>query len=98
MRNAIKIINGAVERIDYPLVVAGLIADDSLFAVQRVGGKLGDQKIGNELLALDVDRQLDVVSFGRVDATWQIKILTQEFAGSARCLLGGVQVMRHSKK
>ena len=40
MRDAVEIIYGAVERIDHPLMIACLVADDSLFAVKSVLGKL----------------------------------------------------------
>ena len=36
MRNAVEIIYRAVERIDDPLMIARLVADDSLFAIKRV--------------------------------------------------------------
>ena len=36
MRDAVEIVHGAVERIDHPLMLAGLIADDSFFAIERV--------------------------------------------------------------
>ena len=47
MWNAIEIIHGAVQRIDNPLVFAGLIAHDSFFTVNRVLGKLFEKELGN---------------------------------------------------
>src|SRR3954452_3155752 len=98
MRNPIKIIHGAVERIDYPLMVARLIADDTFLAVKSMARKFLQQQISNDLLAFDVDRQLNVVSFGGIDPAGQIEILTQKLARGACRLIGGLQVMPHSKK
>ena len=37
MRDAVEKIHRPVERIDDPLVIARLVADDAFFAVKRVG-------------------------------------------------------------
>ena len=44
VRNAVKIINGAIKRVDDPLVLAGLIADDSFFAIKCVTGKFFEKQ------------------------------------------------------
>ena len=45
MRDAIKKINRSIERIDDPLMIALLIANDPLFAVKRVLRKTFEQHI-----------------------------------------------------
>jgi hypothetical protein len=47
MRNAVKIIDGAIKRIDDPLMLAGLIAHDSFFAIKRVAGEFSEKQFGN---------------------------------------------------
>ncbi len=50
MRNAVEIIHGAIERIDDPLVFAGLVAHDSFLAVKRMLGKFFQKQLGDQLL------------------------------------------------
>ena len=95
VRDAIKIIHGAVERIDDPLVLARLVADDSLFTVERMVRKLFEQQIGNQLLHAHVDLQLDIVRLGRVDPERTMKIFPEHLAGGARRVLGRVEIMFH---
>src|ERR1043166_5306418 len=97
VRDTIKIIHGAVERIDHPLVIARLVADDSLFAVERVVRKLFEQQICNQLLHAHVDLELDVVRLDRRDAKRAMKIFPEHVAGGARRVLGGVEVMFHQE-
>ena len=47
MWDAVEIIHGAIQRIDNPLVFAGLIAHHSFFTVKRVLGKLFEKEPGN---------------------------------------------------
>ena len=55
VRDAVEIIHGAIERIDDPLMLARLIADDSFFAVKRVLGKFFEQRIRDQLLRFDIN-------------------------------------------
>jgi hypothetical protein len=80
------------------LIVARLIADDSLFAVQCMIRKLLKQEIGDERLSLDVDLKLDVVRFGRVDASRQVKVTPQQLAGGVGGFGSRIEVVRHAKK
>ncbi len=47
MWNTVEIIHGAIQRIDDPLVFAGLITHDSFFTVKRVLGKLFEKESAN---------------------------------------------------
>jgi hypothetical protein len=47
MRDAVKIIDGAIKRIDDPLVLAGLIPHDSFFAIKCVAGELFEKQFRN---------------------------------------------------
>ena len=47
MRDAVEIIYRSIQRIDNPLMVAGLISRDSFFAVKRVRGKFFEKQFAN---------------------------------------------------
>src|SRR6476660_5904354 len=76
MRNAVKIIHRSIQRIDNPLMVAGLISHDSFFAVKRVRGEFSEKQFGNQLLCLNVDLQFDVVCGHSLDSLQLLKIFT----------------------
>jgi hypothetical protein len=97
VRYPVKIIYRAVERIDHPLVIAGLITYDSFLSIECVIRELREQQIGNQRLRFDVDRQFDIVGFGDVYLARQTKAPTQKFARSAGRVLCGIQVMSHSR-
>ena len=61
MRDRVKEVHSAVDGIDNPLPFAVLIAGESFFAVDRVCRKISEERVGNELLGLDVEIQFDVV-------------------------------------
>src|SRR6266404_7938877 len=98
MRDPVKIIHGAVERIDHPLMLARLIAHNSFFAVKRVLRKLFQQCFGDELLCLDVNRQFDVVRLGNGDVLGAMKIFAKHFARAARSFFGCVEIMLHDER
>src|ERR1700730_8272939 len=97
VRNFIKIIYRAVERIDHPLMVARLVADNSLFAIERVLGKLFEQLPGDEVLGLNVDREFDVVRERHIHVLRTMKALSKQVAGGASSVLGGVEIMLHEE-
>jgi hypothetical protein len=74
-----------------------LVADDSLFAVKGMLGKLFEERLGDELLSFDVDLQLDVVGESSVDVLRAIKILPKQFAGFAGGVVGGIEIMLHEE-
>ena len=47
MRNAVEIIHRSIQRIDNPLMIAGLISHDPFFAVKRVRGKFFEKQFAN---------------------------------------------------
>ena len=98
MRDAIKIVHGAVERIDHPLMGAGLVAHDTFLAVESVLGKLVEQQSSDEILRLHVDGQFDIMRFRAVDAKGSVKVGAEQLAGSTRGLLGCFPIMRHENE
>ena len=97
VRDVVKIIHSTIERIDHPLVFARLVADDSFFAVKRVLGKLFQQRFGDELLCLDVDREFDVVRFEDVHVLRAMEIFAKKLARGARSILGRVEIVLHGE-
>src|SRR5260370_21023336 len=93
----VKIIHGAIERIDHPLVLARLVADNSLFTVKRVLGKLLEQRLGDEFLRLHVDREFDIVRLGDVHMLGAVKIFAKKIARRARSILGRIEIMLHGE-
>ena len=61
MGNAVEIIYGSIQRIDNPLMIAGLISHDPFFAVKRVGRKFFEKQVADQLLRLNIDLEFDVV-------------------------------------
>src|SRR5256885_8232687 len=93
----VEIIHRAVERIDDPLMLARLIANDSFFAIKRVLGKLSQQLLGNQLLRLNVDREFDVVREGSIDVLRTVKIFPKQFTSDTRGVLSGIEIMLHAE-
>ena len=89
MRDRVEVIHGAVDRIDDPLQRAVLIARDALFTVDGVGGKLGEQEIGDELLRAHIEVELDVVRFKRIHVQRLAEVSAKQFAGCLRGANGG---------
>ena len=75
MRNAVKIIHRAVQWIDNPLMIAGLISHDAFLAVKGVGGEFVEKQFADQLLRLDIDLQLYVVCCDLVNALALLKVL-----------------------
>ena len=95
MWNAVEIIHGAIQRIDNPLVFAGLIAHDSFFTVKRVLRKLFEKEPGNQLLCLNVDLELDIVCCDGIDPLWAPEIFPKQLAGRARGFFSCIEIMLH---
>src|ERR1044071_6421181 len=74
MRNAVEIIHRSIQRIDNPLMIAGLISRDSFFAVERVRGKLFEKQFANQLLRPNIDLQFDVMRCDGLNALLLLKI------------------------
>src|SRR5437588_4966628 len=91
--DSIEIIHSAVQWIDNPFMLARLVADDSFFAIKRVLWKLLEQKIADQLLRLNVDREFDVVCERGVDVLRAMIILPNQFTGFARGAFGCVVIM-----
>ena len=77
MRNAVEIIHRSIQRIDNPLMVAGLISHDPFFAVKRVRGKFFEKQFADQLLRLNIDLEFDVVRRESLDARLPLKIFAQ---------------------
>src|SRR6202011_4695498 len=78
-------------------MLARLIAHDSFFAVKRVFGKLFQQRLGDELLRLDVDCEFDVMRFSDVHVLGAMKIFAKQLTRRARSFFGRVEIMLHEK-
>ena len=77
MRDPVEIIYGSIQRIDNPLMIAGLITHDAFFAVKRVGREFFEEQFANYLLRLNIDLQFDVVCCNGVNALPLLKIRAQ---------------------
>ena len=97
MRNAVKIIHRAVERIDDPLMIAFLIAHNSFLAIKRMLGKFFQERFGDQFLSAHIDFEFDVVRLERIDAERLLKLVPEQFAGGARGFDRRVEVMRHDE-
>src|SRR4051794_33711912 len=95
MRDAVKIIYRAVERIDDPLMFACLVADDSFFAVERMIREFLQKRFRDEVLRLNVDGEFDVVGESGVDPAWPAEIVAEQLARSARRFLCCIGVVSH---
>src|SRR6266404_3363913 len=97
VRDSVKIIHGAVEWVDNPLMLARLVADDSFLAVERMLGKLFQQFFRDQLLRFNVDGELDVVRGESVDVLRAMEILPKQLTGGARGGLGSIEIMLHEE-
>ena len=97
MRDPVEIIHGAIQWIDDPLMIAGLIPHDTFLAVKRVGGKFVEKQLADQFLPLNIDLQLDVVRRDRVDALALLKIFAQQLTRCARGILGCIEITLHQK-
>ena len=95
MWDAVEKIHGAIERIDHPLMIARLVAHDSLLAVERVLRKFLQEQFGDERLGANIDLELDVVRFRRVHAERLLEAMPQHFAGGPRRFHGGIEIVGH---
>src|ERR1041385_7926243 len=97
MRNAVEIIHRAIERIDDPLMIAGLISPDTFFAVKRVAGEFVEKQFTDQLLRLNIDLQLDVVRGYRVHMLPLPKILAKQFPRFTRGIFSCVEITLHQR-
>ena len=97
MRQPVKIIHRPVERIDHPLILARLIADQALFAVERVLRMLPQQDFGDEILRQHIDLELDVVRGRGVDRQRFFEMRAQQFTGGAGRLFRDFEVCNHAR-
>jgi hypothetical protein len=95
VRDLVKIIHRAVERIDDPLMLACLIAHHAFFAVKRVLRKLLQQYLGDQFLGLNVDCEFDVMRGNGVDVLRAVKIFSKQLACLSGGVLGGIEIMLH---
>src|SRR5947207_88601 len=96
MRDAVEVIHRPIQRIDHPLIIAFLIADDSFFAVKRMLWKMPEQHFGNQILGLHIDLQLDVVCERRVHQLWLLEMRNQQITRSPGRFGGGGEIVHHA--
>src|ERR1043166_3770807 len=97
MRNAVEIIHRAIQRIDDPLMIAGLIPNDTFLAVKRMSGKFGEKQFADQLLRLNIDLQFDVVRCHGVDALTLLKTLAKQLSRFARGLFSYIKITLHGR-
>ena len=95
--DAVEEVDGAVDGVDDPLEFGVLIAAESFFAVEGVVWELFGDALEDEVLALAVELQLEVVVEGFVDGFVLMKIVAEELS----CFLcggdGGFEI-RHGRR
>ncbi len=96
MRDAVKEIHRAIERINDPLMIARLVADDSLFAIKRVLRKTLEQDFRDRVLGQDIDLELDVMRGGGVDHERLFKMRAEQFTGRLRRFFRHPEIMHHN--
>ena len=82
MGDAVEVVHGAINGIDNPLGVAGLIAGVAFLALDAVVRKSLQQDAGDEFLAADIKVKLDVVLEHLIDHEIGAEIFALEFARS----------------
>jgi hypothetical protein len=82
MRDPVIIVHRSVEGVDDPLVLGGLVTNDSLFAIERVLREFAQEQIRDELLRAHIDLELNVVRGDLIHAQGLVKILAQQFTRS----------------
>ena len=78
-------------------MIARLVADDSLFAVERVLGKFFQEQLGDQRLRADIDLEFDVVRFRGIDPERLLKTVPEQFAGGASGFHRRVEIVRHGR-
>ena len=59
--DAVEVVHGAIDGIDDPLPRAGLVPRDAFFAVDGMVGECLEDDVRDEVLALNIEVELDVV-------------------------------------
>jgi hypothetical protein len=76
-------------------VLAGLITHNSFFAVKRVFGKFFEKQIGNQLLCLNIDFQLDIVRCDGIHPLRSSKIFAKQSSSCAPGFFSRIEIMLH---
>ena len=91
MRDSVEEIHRAIKRVYDPLMIARLVAHDSLFAIKRVFRKTLEQDFCDQVLGQDINLELDVMRGGSVDRERLCKICAEKFTSRLRPLLSPPQ-------
>src|ERR1043166_3053858 len=97
MRNAVEIIHGAIQRIDDPLMITGLVPHDTFLAIKCMAGEFAEKQFADHLLRLNIDLQFDVVRCDRVDPLSLLKILAKQLSRFARGNFSSIEIKLHAK-
>jgi hypothetical protein len=81
MRDAVEVVDGAVDGIDDPLERAVSAAGYTFLAENGVVWKLGEEFLSDKILTADIEFEFDVVCFKGVNVQCAAEILAEEIAG-----------------
>ena len=95
MRDAEEVIYGAVDGIDDPLDIAVATGFAALFAEDGVIGEACEDHVGDELLALHIELELDVVALHFVHREFGAEVFFDHFAGCVSGFGGGGEEFFH---
>src|ERR1041385_5726934 len=96
VRDAVEKIHRPIERVDNPLVISLLIADDALFAIKGVLWKTPEQHFADQVLRLHIDLELDVVRQRRLHRERLLKVRAEQIARGSGRFGGGGEIMHHA--
>ena len=96
VRDAVEKIHRPIERVDNPVVIALLIADDALFALKRVLWKTPKQHFADQILRLHIDLELDVVRQRRLHRERLLEARAEQIARGSGRFGGGGEIMDHA--
>jgi hypothetical protein len=80
MRDAVEKVYGAIDGIDDPLMLGGLVAGKSLFAIDGMAGELLKDDPGDEILGLFVESEFQVVGESFIDFFNFVEVCPEKFA------------------
>ena len=95
MRDAVEEIHRAIERIDDPLMIARLVADDSFFAIKRVLRKTFEQDFCDQILGQHIDLELDVVRGRALTVSGCSKCARSNSPAARAASLRHLEIMHH---
>ena len=93
--DAEEVIYGAVDGIDDPLDIAIAASFAAFFAEDGVIGEAGEDHVGDELLALHIELELDVVALHFVHREFGAEVFFDHFACGVRGFSGGGEEVVH---